>query len=149
MTVHDVTMREFLCKFLGANTHIVSAEDARSTLCCINNSVHQCPNQVLFVAQVFFQYVLLDVCADTFNLAPIQTDSHVALVPRRTFAVEKLQKVSVWMLSILTQKAHLSCIRQLNYCKTGQKWCSNLLICTQRCEMPLQGRHHLEYRTAT
>ena len=95
MTIHDHTMRDFVRWFLGADDHTLSPEDAQSALVQMTESVSVSNVHVLFAAQVFFRYMLLDVCADAYNLPRTEANRIILRSPQApSGGVEKMHKAS-------------------------------------------------------
>jgi hypothetical protein len=95
MTIHDPFTRDFVRDFLAADNPELSPEDALSALNLMNQSTSVSNMHVLFAAQIFFRYLLLDVCADAYGLPPAEFNRIMPSARRPSWGVEKMHKVSL------------------------------------------------------
>jgi hypothetical protein len=93
MTIHDAFMRDFVRKFLVLDNPDLSPEGALAALTQMNDSTSVSHTHVLYASQLFFRYLLLDVCADAYNL-PASTSNRILTHSQRpSWGVDKMYKV--------------------------------------------------------
>jgi len=86
-------MHDFVRRFLGADDHALSPDDALSALVRMTESASVSNIQVLFSAQIFFRYLLLDMCANAYNFPPTNSIP-IIRDPCKSLWVDTINKVS-------------------------------------------------------
>jgi hypothetical protein len=92
-TVHDASTREFIRRFLAADEHLTSTANAQSALLAFNDSASVSSHHVLAAAHVLFRYLLLDTCADVFDVAQQRPGAVSSDLTQSLTGLDKLPKV--------------------------------------------------------